>query len=62
MAHRDRYPELDNFLGFGEFENGNNEDVNINGAENSLTQSPFGYKPHLELSEILLGVKEGRYF
>ena len=37
MAHRDRYPELDNFLGFGEFENGNNEDVNINGAENSLS-------------------------
>jgi hypothetical protein len=36
MAHRDRFPELDNFLGFGEFENGNNEDVNINGAENSL--------------------------
>lgn len=26
------------------------------------SKSPFGFKRHLELSEILLGVKEGRYF
>ena len=26
-----------------------------------IEQSPFGYKKHFELSEILLGVKEGRF-
>jgi len=24
--------------------------------------SPFGFQPHIELSEIILGVKEGRFF
>lgn len=63
LQHRDQYPELDNFLGFGEFDGhvGQDGDIKIE-DENQGQKSPFGFKPHLELSEILLGVKEGRYF
>ena len=56
-THRDEYPELENFLGFTE--NGaQTEDVNMENEQNS----PFGFEPHLELSDIILGVKEGRFF
>ena len=63
LQHRDQYPELDNFLGFGEFDGHVGQDGDIKIEDESQGQkSPFGFKPHLELSEILLGVKEGRYF
>lgn len=56
-SHRDEHPELDNFLGF--MENGAQaEDVQMESEQ----MSPFGFLPHLELSEIFLGVKEGRFF
>ena len=56
-AHRDEHPELDNFLGFTETGQ-QAEDVQMENEQNS----PFGFKPHLDLSEIFLGVKEGRFF
>jgi len=58
LQHREQYPELDNFLGFaaGDIVQ---EDQDMNEDDQV---SPFGYKRHLELSDILLGVKEGRYF
>jgi len=47
------HPELENFIGFGE------EDTDID----MVDEGGEGlFEPHLDLSEILLGVKEGRYF
>lgn len=60
LKHREQYPELDNFLGFSEEDNV--QDQEMAGGDESQQVSFFGYKSHLELSEILLGVKEGRYF
>lgn len=57
MRHRDKYPELDNFLGFEQ--DSHIEDVDM-AAESDV--SPFGYQAHHELSQLLLGVKEGRFF
>lgn len=56
-SHRDEYPELDNFLGFME-SGAQAEEVQMESDD----VSPFGFQPHIELSEIILGVKEGRFF
>lgn len=57
MKNRDKYPELDNFLGF-------ETDSQLQDAEmlQDSDVSPFGYLAHHELSTLLLGVKEGRFF
>lgn len=51
--YRGKYPELENFLGFAE------ESMDVDMVDESVGGL---YEPHLELSEILLGVKEGKYF
>jgi len=53
MMYRDKYPALDNFLGFAE------EDTDIEMVDESVGGL---YDEHLEMSEVLMGVKEGRYF
>ena len=45
MRHREKYPELDNFLGFEQ--DSQVQDVEM--AEESDV-SPFGYQAHFELS------------
>lgn len=51
--YNEKYPELDNFLGFTE------EDTDIE----MIDENEGGlFEPHQELSQILIGVKEGRYF
>jgi len=51
--YRDKYPELDNFLGFLE------EDMDVEMIDEDVGSL---FESHLELSQILLGVKEGKYF
>ena len=58
LCHKDQYPELENFLGFME-SGAQTEDVQMEQIDQT---SPFGFQPHLELSDIILGVKEGRFF
>ena len=63
LRNREQYPELDNFLGFGEFDGHKDVDMQERaGQDDSKDQSVFGYKKHMELSDILMGVKEGKYF
>jgi hypothetical protein len=53
LMYRDKYPELDNFLGFVE------EDMDVEMVDEDVGGL---FESHLELSQILLGVKEGKYF
>lgn len=51
--YHEKYPELDNFLGFVE------EDLDVEMVDEQIGGL---FEPHIDLSQILLGVKEGKYF
>ena len=61
VENRQRFPELDNFLGFAEDDlNPTDDDVEM--VEPGQLGGAFGFRHYHELPELLLGVKEGRYF
>ena len=52
--HRKQFPELDNFLGF---QVGEDADMALDDSS-----APKLFEPHFSFEELILGVKEGRYF
>ena len=60
VQNLNKFPELENFLGFVDEESGQNlDDAEMKSNEDCEEAI---YDNHLELSELLLGIKEGRYF
>lgn len=53
IQHQDAFPELENYLGFQGQEG---EDVDMNDESEGI------YTKHLEFSDLLIGVREGRFF
>ena len=64
-AHQSTFPELDNFLGFDDDQQLNDvEEVKREeaGDDEMAVDSGTQYQEHLDLSELLMGIKEGRFF
>lgn len=60
VENRQKYPELDNFLGFAEDDLNPADDVEM--VEPGQPGGEFGFRHYYELPDLLMGVKEGRYF
>lgn len=57
MAHQKEFPELENYLGFV-----GNEGDDVVMQEEEEGKGDAIYSKHLEFSDLLLGIKEGRFF
>ena len=56
------FPELVNFMGFDGEDLKNEEESQIDSAENNQMMNQKLFTEHLSFDEMVLGVKEGRYF